>query len=389
MVPMSLRWNLTITESDDAESDITNIALDNSWEVLQPDEADLSESVPYEERLNVLKVSSVDNPFSFPARCTYSPSHTEIVALASNTVALSQGQFGQHPLYVFCRDGIWAMSVDTSGAMAYLASFPLSREVCVNAGSVCGVDSGVAFVGEQGVMLISGGKIKTLSSCMIDKGGATRILDNMVIRGVASMMGLAGVKENGDFSGYMRSASLVYLPEHAEILLGSASHSYSYLFSLQSGVWSRLGVKVEGLVKRCRKPYIFSADSGRTTLFAIDTAQSGDNNVFVVSRPHLWGSKMFKRITTLMLHAYVKPCNDLADGVPALACYLFGSNDGANYKLLSGREIVREAQDIILPFYPTQSYRSFVFVVCGKMMAGSVLTGVEVEVQSAWNSRIR
>ena len=59
-----------------------------------------------------LKVSALNNPFFFPSRTTYQ-FQSDIMAIQSNTTALSQGQFGQFPLYVFCKDGVHAMQVGT------------------------------------------------------------------------------------------------------------------------------------------------------------------------------------------------------------------------------------------------------------------------------------
>lgn len=71
---------------------------------------------------NKLKVSNVSNPFYFPAKQTYTVSSRNIVAMATATTALSTGQFGQFPLYVFTGEGVFALSVGT-GDIAYANSF--------------------------------------------------------------------------------------------------------------------------------------------------------------------------------------------------------------------------------------------------------------------------
>ena len=62
---------------------------------------------------NKLKVSSLNNPIHFPSAQTYVPSNGKIKALRSATAALSSGQFGQFPLYVFTEEGVYALSVFT------------------------------------------------------------------------------------------------------------------------------------------------------------------------------------------------------------------------------------------------------------------------------------
>lgn len=112
------------------------------------------------KKSNVLKVSAVDNPFYYPTAQTYK-FEGNIVGLASNAEAISTGQFGQYPLFVFTTEGIWAMAVDASGQGAYVSQSPFSREVC--SGAVCSVSGGIVFTTERGVMAISGGQVTELS----------------------------------------------------------------------------------------------------------------------------------------------------------------------------------------------------------------------------------
>jgi hypothetical protein len=68
---------------------------------------------------------------------------------------------------------------------------------------------------------------------------------------------------------------------------------------------------------------------------------------------------------------------------------MFGSNDGVHYALLAGRESEVETQDLKFPYFPSQSYRYYLFAVCGELSSQSRITGLEVEVQPAWNNRLR
>ena len=61
----------------------------------------LSEHTP-----NKLRVSQINNRFVFPQEFTYILSGGEITDLAAATAALSQGQYGEFPLYVFTTEGI-------------------------------------------------------------------------------------------------------------------------------------------------------------------------------------------------------------------------------------------------------------------------------------------
>ena len=381
-------FTITACDDDTCFRDICNIPLDESW-TLVTGALELNEKEPYEERGNVLKVSAVDNLFSFPAKCTYTPSQGNIVALASNAVALSQGQFGQHPLYVFCSDGIWAMSVDSSGATAYVASYPLSRQVCVNSNSVCGVDGGVVFVGRQGVMLLNGGKMKRISDSMEGESGLfARIAGDSVIQRIGTMMHLPDVVGNEDFSRFMESACVAYLPAHDEMVFANEEFCYCYLYSLRYGTWTHVTAAIKGFVPGCPLSRMFFVDGEQSHVVRWSNDYAGDNRVFLVTRPQLWGTKLPKRVIQLMLHAYSKPVEEKSAYMPSLACYMFGSNDGVNFCLLAGREVEKEIKDLKFPYFPTQSYRYYLFVVCGEMSADSWITGLEIEAEPAWNNRI-
>ena len=48
-----------------------------------------------------IKVSEVNNPFVFDDKLTYVVGSGKILAMISNSIRISEGQFGQYPLYVF------------------------------------------------------------------------------------------------------------------------------------------------------------------------------------------------------------------------------------------------------------------------------------------------
>lgn len=385
----SITFTLTACSDQESYSEIRNIPIDNSWTLLggAVDETDVE---PYEERKNVLKVSPVGNLFSFPAECTYTPSQGEIVALASNTVALSQGEFGRHPLCLFCSDGIWAMSVDASGELAYVASYPLSREVCVNPESVCPVDSGVVFVSKQGVMLASGGKMLSLSESMDGELSTfSSVSSDSVIRKLASMMQMPDALDAHSFRDFILTSRFAYQPSHDEIIAANRRYSFCYVYSMRSRVWSRVMSRVDGFLQRYSSLNAFENRDGVVSVKEFGSCCSGENSVMLLTRPQLWGTKLPKRIVQLMLHACAKPCREKTQWMPVLACYMFGSNDGVHFRLLAGRESESEVQDLKFPYFPTQAYKYYMFAVCGEMSAGSMLTAVELDVQEAWGNRFR
>lgn len=367
--------------------DIYNIPVDTTWDILDsmPD----GELQHYEKRRNVMKVSMVENPFVFPAKCTYAPSQSAIVGMSSNTIALSQGQFGQFPLYVFCADGIWAMSVDSSGTVAYLASHQVSRDVCINANTICGISGGVVFAGKQGMMLITGNSIKKISLAMEGNGISLTGVPGDIFARISSLVSLEECVGSDDFQTFISDANVAYLPAHNEILVYNQAYKYSFIYSFVSAMWTRFQGQFHGRIYGCVTPHLFTFTDRGTSIFMITDEISGSNRFLLISRPQLWGTKLPKRVLQLLLYAYLEPPEERTPGVPLLGCYMLASNDGVHFKIIAGSEKNDRTQDVMFPYFPTQSYKYYLFALVGELGKASVMTGMEIDVNVPWKNRLR
>lgn len=124
-----------------------------------PPAYDIKDTI-YGER-NEIYYTDVNNPFVFDEKKAIAVGSSEIIGMSTAAKALSQGQFGQFPLYVFCTDGIWALEVNTDGTFS--AKQPISRDVCNNPNSITQIDGAVVFTTEQGLKLIQGSDVVLLS----------------------------------------------------------------------------------------------------------------------------------------------------------------------------------------------------------------------------------
>lgn len=120
-----------------------------------------------EELRNQVWTSEVNNPWVFTAKGNNTIGSGEVIGLASQTTALSQGQFGQYPLIAFCTDGIWALQTNSEGL--YSAVHPMSREICNNANSITETDGYVFFTSEKGLMVVNGSQVSCVSDMMSGK----------------------------------------------------------------------------------------------------------------------------------------------------------------------------------------------------------------------------
>lgn len=191
---------------------------------------------------NVMRVSNVGNPIVFPYTYSYQIGNGDIVGMSSNSVALSQGQFGEHKLFIFTTDGIWAMKTDTTGKGFYLDQDPVSREVCNNRNSICQIDGGVIFSSEKGLMVISGSEATLLSE---ELNGKPVELNNRVYNtsiNNTNLVLLKGNHSNVDFRDYLSQEGtfVTFLYKKNKLIVYNNGFSYCYLFDIKTKVTTKL-----------------------------------------------------------------------------------------------------------------------------------------------------
>ena len=114
--------------------------------------------------INTVKYSEYGKPFILPPVNSIQVGNEKIVGASTFAKALSQGQFGQFPVSIFCSDGIWALEVGSDGS--YTSVTPVSRDVCNNPDSITQIDGAVVFTTDQGLMMIQGSEVVNLSGAM-------------------------------------------------------------------------------------------------------------------------------------------------------------------------------------------------------------------------------
>ena len=375
-------WNtLTTNDADftyDSSNKITGFSLKN-----------VKENRNY-TRSNVLRVSNVDNPFFFPAKNTYS-FDADIVALCSNTVAVSQGQFGQHPLYVFTNEGVWLMSVDASGAGSYLAQIPCSREICNNASGVTVTTRGVVFPTTKGLMLINGSEVVNISEVLSGLHTPELVRDGDIIGSICNIVGRGSVQGATAFLDYLPEAFTAFDYNANLLYVCNPAYDYVYVYNNASGVWStadgRYSVKVEysdKLILGCE----YRGDSGYEYVrYTFDKQNSSVVGVpvVVVTRGCSFSTMSFKRVSRAALRATFHAAK--------MGFYTLGSVDGVNWTLVGGRDFSRESaalhRDVVTSFARSRACRYFSFAFVGELRNDARLALIEVAAQTDFERRIR
>ena len=287
---------------------------------------------------NYLYIADSSNPFVFAAANVTQVGLGEILKLSTSAKALSQGQFGQFPLYAFCTDGIWALEVASDGS--YSARQPISRDVCNNPDSITQIDGAVVFTTDQGLKMIQGSEVVLLSGAMdghnVDeltyfKEGFFATHKTSEYDGLEEYDKLV-VQETRDFRQILAKCKIAY--DYPNQLLrifpkevSDKTYKY-YVYSFNSREFA--SVIGEGEVKSIVSGYPSSLLQIGTSIYTFDAAISeGLKRGLLLTRPIDMGEPFaLKKLQDMRMH-YTK----YAEGSKC-SMVVYVSNDGVKWFVL-------------------------------------------------------
>lgn len=273
-----------------------------------PKETNTTESYP-----NGLKVSATNNPMYFPVENTYQVGAAEIVAMMSNAIAVGIGQTGSAPLYVFCKDGVYAMFVDETGEMTYANSRIIARDVCNNARSVTPIDTGVVFTTDRGLMEIVGEQVteigQPLEGDWVKYTTQNHIDFSKIAKNAYYMKRIAALPDDTtltedsmtqvDFLEYVKGSIINYNHNERELMVSNPAYCYTYILD-REGNWSRRDIRAEQYVNNY--PTSYRIEKGE--LYQVDKDSDADNGFFAMSHIVKLDSIGFKEIHRLIVRGY-------------------------------------------------------------------------------------
>lgn len=191
---------------------------------------------------NKIYTSEVNNPFYFPVTGINTVGTGKILGISTAAKALSQGQFGQFPLYAFTDEGVWALEVNSSGG--YSAKQPITRDVCLSSKSITQIDSAVLFTTDRGIMLLQGSQ----TTCISDILNGENAVPITMLPKIDKILEHADLSKGTlrilPFMDFVRDCRMIYDYEHQRIIAYNNSKeyncNYAYIFSLKSKQWGMM-----------------------------------------------------------------------------------------------------------------------------------------------------
>lgn len=322
--------------------------------------------------LNKIYTSDVNDPFSFPATGVCAVGIGTIIGLSSAAKALSQGQFGQFPLYCFSTDGIWALEISSTGS--YSARQPITRDICVNTDSITQIDNAVLFATDRGIMLISGSR----SQCISD------ILDCELAFSVSSLPHLNKLINNTEFNSvdfqfltfheFLKKCKMIYDYTNQRIIIYNPSCTYAYLYSMKSKQW---GMMCSNIVSNLNSyPEALAMTSNNELVIFSQGNNTASTTSLAVTRPFKMDDlNIFKTINTIIQRGYFKSSH--------ITQVLYGSNDLFNW------HVVWSSTDKYLRGFRGTPYKAFRLALICTFDKSESLLGFSVQFNPRMLNRLR
>ena len=328
---------------------------------------------------NRLYVSAVDNPFSFPLEQIYTVSSGRILGMAAATAALSQGQFGQFPLYVFTEDGIWALEV---GETVYRSQHPVSRHVCNRAASITPLDNSIVFSTRQGIVRLFGSETEHLSQPLenevFDVRNRLPRFDRFLA--LTDDTSVAAAIDTVRFSDYLEQATIGYDYCHNRLVVSNPDRPYCYLYSLADRCWSKQSGRYNYLLNSYPDLYASSgSDIIRLSVRLRPEEREQPVPVAFVTRPFQLLPDELKRIRRAVVR----------NGRCRSSLWLYGSRDGEEWSLVAVADALRADRPIRPLSAHGSPWRFFVLAYRAEQHPVEPIGHIDLDVETLYRNKLR
>lgn len=309
--------------------------------------------------------SEINNPFTFPVLGINTVGSGEVLGVCSAAKALSQGQFGQFPLYAFTSEGVWALETNATGT--YSARQPITRDVCVNPSSITQIDSAVLFATSRGIMLLSGSQVECISNAI----ATDTPFDVLSLPGMNTLHSMLGHDDRtcfpiAPFTEFLKTCGMIYDYVHQHIIVFSSEHTYAYVYSLKSHQWGMMFSEIVDVVNSY--PEALAVDRNNKL---VDFSKCVADNIkgLLITRPlKLEAADVLKTIDTIIQRGNFRK--------GSVKSVLYGSRDLYKWSL------VWSSKDHYLRGFRGTPYKYFRVALLCDLAEGESIYGATVQLET-------
>lgn len=335
-------------------------------------------ALPYS---SVVKVSEAENPLIFPSKNSVQVGSSIVSAMAANTRPISEGQFGDAPLYAFTDEGVWVLMLGSEGT--YIARQPANRDICSNPKGILQIDDAVLFPTERGIMMQRGRE----SECITD------VLDDYPFDFLSiyshstkdktypnKLLALGNIPESDvkyvRFRKYLEEAGMIYDYYDSRIIVFNPNYTYAYVYSLKSNMW---GTMHNVFNKRVNiYPESYATDKEGKILDVYVKEPTENVPFFLCSRPLTLGQDAYKTMFDCITRGYFSSIQAGKCGM-----VLFGSNDLVNWYYV-GSSVNMYLRNLV-----GSPYKYFRLALMGNLAPKESISALSTEFQSRLQNKLR
>ena len=323
---------------------------------------------------SLIKVSEAENPLVFPAKNSVQVGSSVISALAANTRPISEGQFGEAPLYAFTDEGVWVLMLGEEGT--YVARQPANREICSNPNGILQIDDAVLYPTNRGIMMQQGRN----SICITDQLDGCPF--NFMDMKYANQIIATNETESEEisyirFRDYLKSADMIYDYYDNRIIVFNPNQAYAYVYSLKSKMWGTMKNVFNKRVNIYPESYATNKEGKILNVYVEEPFSS--TPYFLCSRPLTISDKeVYKTIFTCIARGYFrKEINGKC------AMVLYGSNNLFDWYL------IKTSINEYLRGMAGSPYKYFRVALIGNLAKNESISGLSAEFQERLQNKLR
>lgn len=316
---------------------------------------------------NRIQLTEVSAPFDFPAKLSYRMDG-EVIGIAFNTLPISQGQFGEHPMLAATTTGWKALTIGT-GEVYITSIVPLNGLVVNNPKSIINCDRDIVFTTDRGLFIMRGSETILISKPM-EEGTSKADMDmgQMITHPMLGNFS-ADPRSTILFLQYIKDANYAYDIKENELIVSNPNYGYSYFFDFDTQFWYK---KSETYLRFANSyPKVYSVRGN--DLIEISEEVGGSQSILIVTRALRMGTEKFKRVEKMVCNGHI-----YTDAEKYCRCALYLSYDGTKFQMVDAKDMQSRALNASwLASHYGAKY--FTLVFCGIATPEAYFTTVDVE----------
>lgn len=318
---------------------------------------------------NKVYTSEINNPFYFPVTGINTIGTGEILGISSAVKALSQGQFGQFPMYVFATDGVWALETSASGT--FTAKQPVTRDVCICPESITQVDGAVLFATDRGIMMLQGSTANCISLDLDKDAQDLTAFPHLIELLNKHVYPIPSVDSN--FKEYVKDCRMVYDYVNQRIIIAKPNATYAYIYSMKSNKWGMIESTIVDSINSYPEAY---AVDNNGELLDYSNPKIKDVKATLVTRPIKFDAPNdLKTIRTIVQRGMIERRD--------VKFILYGSRDLVNWYALAS------TTTSFLKGISGTPYKYFRLAIMADLKEDKSIYGATIDVEPKYNNRIR